>query len=247
MNHFQEAERALWPFFEDQTLSRIVSRQSSGKEATVYCCEAGPALGGERLLAAKIYRPPERRAFKQQISYAEGRYVKGRTARQAIKTRNPIGRQMLFEKWIAFEYQVLGRLHRSQIPVPKPVAFGGYSILMEYLGDEQAPAPHLRNALLSREECECVLTEILETVEHMLSLNLIHGDLSPYNILHWQGRPFLIDVPQALDPRVHPQAREILHRDITRVCEWAEKGGVTMDAHAYAADLWERWWNGEGF
>jgi len=245
MSQHQDAERALAPFFDNGILNRVVSRQSSGKEATVYCCEAGPSLETGRLVAAKIYRSPERRAFKGHFEYAAGRHVKGRTARQAIKTRNPIGRQMLFENWVAFEYQVLGRLYRAGVPSPEPLAFADLSMLMEYIGDEEASAPHLRNVILPKRECERVLSEIFQTIEDMLSINLIHGDLSPYNILFWEERPFFIDVPQALDPRVHPQAREVLQRDILRITEWAEHNGVRADGYAFAADLWQRWWEGD--
>ena len=245
MSQHQDAERALAPFFENGILNQVVSRQSSGKEATVYCCEGGPALGAGQLVAAKIYRSPERRAFKGQFDYAAGRHVKGRTARQAIKTRNPIGRQMLFENWVAFEFQVLGRLHRAGVPVPKPIAFAGLSMLMEYIGDWELSAPHLRNVILPKRECEQVLSEIFRTIEDMLAINLIHGDLSPYNILFWEGHPFFIDVPQALDPRVHPQAQQVLQRDILRIAEWAELNGVRVDGPAFAADVWNRWWLGE--
>ncbi len=112
-------ERSLAPFFANKTLKRIVSRLSSGKEATVYCCESGPKIGEGQLVAAKIYRPPERRAFKRHMEYAGGRAIKGRTARQAIKARNSYGKRILFEKWIAFELQTLGRLY----PVMKAKPF----------------------------------------------------------------------------------------------------------------------------
>lgn len=245
MSQHLDAEWALAPFLENGLLNKVLSRQSSGKEATVYCCEAGPALGAGRLVAAKIYRSPERRAFKQHADYSNGRYVRGRTARKALKTRNEFGRQMLFEKWVAFEYQALGRLHRAGIPVPEPLAFSGCNMLMEFLGDDWTSAPQLRSVKMSAQDAQAILDEVLEWVEDMLSINLIHGDLSGYNILLWRQQPYFIDVPQALDPRVHPGARDVLLRDLNRICEWAESCGVSVDASTVGAELWERWWQGE--
>ena len=171
--------------------------------------------------------------------------MRGRTARRALKTRNAFGRQLLFEKWVEFEFQALGRMYRAGIPVPEPLAFSGSNMLMEYLGDREASAPHLRNVILPVEQVQQVLDEIPEWIEDMLAINLIHGDLSPYNILFWQQRPFFIDVPQALDPRVHDQARDVLLRDVLHVTEWAESCGVPTDGHTLGAELWERWWQGE--
>mgnify|MGYP002713174802 CR=1 FL=1 len=238
-------ERTLAPFFHNKTLASIVSRQSSGKEATVYCCEGGTKLGSRQLVAAKIYRPPERRAFKRHMEYADGRYVQGRTARAALKARNTYGKRMLFEQWIAFEFQVLGRLYRAGVRVPRPIAFEGYTILMEYVGDDEQSAPQLRSLDLDREQSRSVLAEVYGDIETMLSINLIHGDLSAYNILYWEGQPWIIDVPQALDPRVNNKAAEALERDVVHVAEWAEGRGVDADPQSFSTDLWIRWLRGD--
>ena len=40
----------------------------SGKEATVYCCQAHPSTGA-KLLAAKVYRSRNNRSFKNDVIY----------------------------------------------------------------------------------------------------------------------------------------------------------------------------------
>jgi RIO kinase 1 len=150
-------ERSLSPFFANKSISRVLRRLSSGKEAVVYCCEAGPALEGRELVAAKIYRPPERRAFRRHMEYADGRHVQGRTARAALKARNGYGQRLLFESWIQFEEQSLRRLHRRGVRVPESLGCQGYAILMEYLGDREAPAPLLHDVRLERSKAEWVL------------------------------------------------------------------------------------------
>lgn len=240
-----DPERSLAPFFASRHVSRIQRRLSSGKEAVVYCCEAGPALRGFELVAAKLYRPPERRAFKRHMDYADGRHVAGRTARQALKARNTYGRRVLFEQWIAFEHQVLGRLHRRGVRVPQPLGCREYVVLMEYLGDRDQAAPHLRNVQLPQDAAARVTDEILADVENMLANQLVHGDLSPYNVLYWDDVPWIIDVPQALDPRENLRAQQLLLRDVTRICDWARQHGVERDPLSIATEMWIRWLHAE--
>jgi len=98
---------------------------------------------------------------------------------------------------------------------------------------------------LGRQEGALVLEDIYMDIETMLSLNLIHGDLSSYNVLFWEGRHWIIDVPQALDPRVNQCAAQILDRDVTRIAQWAQSIGVPTDPQSLATDLWIRWLQGE--
>ena len=44
----------------------------------------------------------------------------------------------------------------------------------------------------------------MRNVELMLSLGRIHGDLSAYNVLYWQGEVKIIDFPQAIEPATNP-------------------------------------------
>ena len=45
---------------------------------------------------------------------------------------------------------------------------------------------------------------------------LVHGDLSEYNIMIRKGRPIIFDMSQAV-PLLHPMADFLLHRDLTNV------------------------------
>ena len=58
---------------------------------------------------------------------------------------------------------------------------------------------------------------------------LINGDLSEYNILSDGRKVWLIDWPQWVT-RSHPNARELLERDVNAVLKFFGKAyGVTMD------------------
>jgi RIO kinase 1 len=69
----------------------------------------------------------------------------------------------------------------------------------------------------------------------------VHGDLSPYNLLVWNGEVTVIDLPQAVDPRKNRHARAFLERDVDRICSWASHHGVQRSAERIAADLWTGW------
>lgn len=57
------------------------------------------------------------------------------------------------------------------------------------------------------------------TVELLLGMEWVHGDLSPYNMLYHDGRIVLIDFPQVADINNNPRARRLLERDIERISQ----------------------------
>ena len=75
----------------------------------------------------------------------------------------------------------------------------------------------------------------------MLFRNVIHGDLSAYNVLVWDGRVTVIDLPQAVDPRKNRHAEALLERDVTRICEHFERYGVRSSPKNIVSDLWTGW------
>jgi RIO kinase 1 len=80
----------------------------------------------------------------------------------------------------------------------------------------------------------------------MLDFHRIHGDLSPFNILYWDGRPRIIDLPQAVDARMNANSYRLLCRDVENVCRFFAKAGVaTPDPWRTATRLWDRYIHGE--
>jgi RIO kinase 1 len=74
----------------------------------------------------------------------------------------------------------------------------------------------------------------------MLMNGLIHGDLSAYNILYWEGQITLIDFPQVTDSHNNANARFILSRDIERVCQYFARQRVDCDPAVITRRLWRR-------
>jgi RIO kinase 1 len=80
----------------------------------------------------------------------------------------------------------------------------------------------------------------MRNVGLMLAQGLIHGDLSAYNVLYWEGDIRIIDFPQAVSPSENPEAYAIFERDVTRLCQYFARQGIPAEPRAIAADLWER-------
>ena len=51
----------------------------------------------------------------------------------------------------------------------------------------------LSRVTLPREQAEQFLRRIIDNVTLWLRNHLVHGDLSPYNLLYWEGRIVAID------------------------------------------------------
>jgi RIO kinase 1 len=209
----------------------------SGKEATVYCCYSS---GHDGLVAAKVYRSHKVRQFANDAAYTGGRLRRNNRYARAIAQKSRAGREFAFAAWVNAEYATLEMLHGAGADVPKPIARSDSVIIMEYLGDEDAPAPMLSSVDFDEHSAGQVFDQIMRNVELMLAYDRVHGDLSPHNVLYHEGRPRLIDFPQAVDARFNANAHDLLARDVENVCRFAARYGVTADPARITRELWRR-------
>lgn len=235
-------------FVASATITEILGVVKSGKEATVYCVRGGDIFGG-RLIAAKVYRSRKVRQFANAATYNAGRLRArggGRTREiRAIENQSRIGRELAFGKWVADEYETLRLLHAAGVCVPEPLSMTERIILMEYIGDEEDPAPTLTNVDLSPEEATRLFDDLLRNIERMLACDRVHGDLSPYNVLYHEGAARIIDVPQAVDARFNPNAHDLLNRDVENICRHFQRFGVRGDPGRISRGLWSRYLRSE--
>jgi len=244
-NRDNEQLEAIGCFIDQGIITDVLGVVKSGKEATVYCCEGGPA-SGRALVAAKVYRSRNVRQFSNDAMYVEGRLrQKQRREARAIIAGSRAGREMAFGRWVSDEYETLATLHRAGADVPEPIAQSGSVILMEYVGDADAPAPMLANVRFERAEARRVFARLIGNVELALANDRVHGDLSAYNVLYHGGDVRIIDFPQAVDPRFNSGALTLLERDVGRLCEHFQRFGVAADAHRISRDLWGRFLRSE--
>ena len=225
-------------YIEDVELTRL----KSGKEADVFVVERrGPA--GSCLLAAKRYRPAEHRAFKNDAAYRSHRRIdgfvrdtdgmrrrkQGRSLQLAMDKKTSYGRQKLEERWIQAEFDMLTRVWEAGAPVPYPVERLSDGLLMEYVGDYEQAAPRLVDARPSREDLADLYEQTTEALRGFVRAGVVHADLSPYNMLVWEGRIWVIDLPQAVTLLENSSATDFMHRDVFNVGAWFQRRGLDID------------------
>jgi RIO kinase 1 len=216
-----------------------------GKEASVYLCRSGAAMDAP-LVAAKVYRPRSLRNLKNDGQYRTGRddldesgnVIVDDGALHAMKKRTAYGEELRHQSWIAYEFQTLEILHAAGADVPRPYAMEKNAILMEYIGDFGNHAPTLNSVSLDPDEVQPLFDRVIRDVDLLLSNQRIHGDLSAYNILYWNGDITLIDFPQVVQPESNPAAWTIFLRDVTRICQYFAAQGLRRDGRELATELW---------
>ena len=110
------------------------------------------------------------------------------------------------------EYTALKLLHFKGVAVPEPIKQTRHVLVMEMIdGAELYHFPELPDA-------QAVFSEILVNVRRTYQdVHMIHGDLSPYNIMLQPNQHIcIIDWPQNVSTK-HPNTKGLLERDIQNV------------------------------
>jgi RIO kinase 1 len=200
----------LTPLLADGVIEELVARLKSGKEADVWL-----ARHGGEVVAAKVYKERELRSFKNDAAYKEGRLIRNTRTQRAIDRGSRFGQQAAAEAWKGKEADSLYALTAAGVRVPRPVLFYEGVLLMELVLDEDGhPAPRLIDAHVPREHARPLYEDLRAQAVKMLCCDLIHGDLSPYNILAGAAGPVIIDFPQAVGAAHNSQAERFFLRDI---------------------------------
>ena len=228
-------------FLSEGLITSVLDIIQSGKEASAYLCRSSPSLG-RKYAVLKVYHERTRRNFANSAAYTEGRIILSGQVARAVASKTATGLAFEAAIWIDHEYEALNALYDAGADVPEPLASNEHAILMEYIGRGREPAPQLQSSSLEPAEAAALLERLLWNVECWLRHNLVHADLSAYNVLYLgQGRLKVIDFPQAVDPRFAPAARRLLERDLTNLARYFARCGLTLDGPSAAEALWERW------
>lgn len=238
---------SLGSFYEHQWISDVLRKVKGGKEASVYLCRSGTQVD-VAYVAAKVYRPRTLRNLKQDHIYREGRLelddegneLRDDRAMRAVAKRTSFGEEVRHQSWIAYEFTTMQALFDAGADIPKPYEMENNAILMGYVGDPVSPAPVLSEVSLDLGEAKRLFERVVHNVDILLANQRVHGDLSAYNILYWDGEISLIDFPQVVSPENNRSAYAIFARDIRRVCEYFAKQGVKTNPVLLAAELWKR-------
>lgn len=191
----------IYKLMTDGYLDTIQYPVSTGKEGNVFAV----ADDHGKLFALKIYRTSN--ATFNRIS----RYIEGDKRFKGLAG----SRRKIIYAWANKEFRNLQRLKEAGVRVPTAVRYQRNMLLMEYIGNKKGPAPLLRNVVLDDPESTyLILVEFMRLAYQ--DAELVHADLSEYNILWFEEKPWIIDCGQAMVVD-HPNHMDFLRRDVVNI------------------------------
>ncbi len=202
--------RTVFKLSSEGHFDELKSPISIGKEANVFS-----ATKDKEKVIVKMYRL-ENCNFNQMFNYIkqDPRYI-------GLKKHK---RQIIFS-WVQREYRNLLIAREAGCNVPKPITFKNNIIVEEFLGEDD-PAPMLKDSDIKNKNE--FFDEIVKNIRKLYKQGLIHADLSKFNILNWNDKPYFIDFSQATTVKC-AEADQYLKRDIKNVCDYFKKLGLKID------------------
>ncbi|SHE30644.1 RIO kinase 1 [Modicisalibacter ilicicola DSM 19980] len=226
--------KRLQPLLDDGFIDDVLRPLMSGKEAAVYVVRAQG-----QLRCAKVYKEASKRSFHNQAEYQEGRKVRNSRQARAMQKRSRFGRREQEEAWQNAEVDALYRLAGAGVRVPKPHGFVDGVLLMDLIaGADGDVAPRLNDVELTAAEARDYHQVMMREVVRMLSVGLIHGDLSEYNVLLGPEGPIIIDLPQAVDAAANNSAERMLTRDVDNMARYFGRFAPELLTIDYAGEIW---------
>lgn len=197
---------------------------STGKEGNVF----RGMTPDKNYVAVKIYRVSTL-TFKHISNYIIGD--------PRFKSIHKNRRDTIYA-WAKKEFKNLERLYNIGVRAPKPITKINNVLVMEYLGDPERPAPMLKDVPLENPE------EIFDTLIGFISkmykkAELVHSDMSAFNVLIHKDQPYLIDLGQGVLLE-HPHAHEFLKRDIHNIVHFFKKYDIKADEEEIYRNITEK-------
>ena len=241
--------RPDWVVTSQAAIDTELGILKTGKEADAFLLEravpgsdelADPT-GQAVVMVAKRYRGEDHRSFHRSTAYTEGRKTRNTRDARAMAKKSAHGRAVAAGQWAWAEWEALVRCHQLGLPVPYPVQLDGTELLMEWITvegeDGTQTAPRLAQTRPERPLLESYYEQLREAMAELARNGVVHGDLSPYNILAAGERLVIIDLPQVVDLVGNPEGMDFLLRDCTYVCSWFRARGLDVDEHALFSEL----------
>jgi len=189
----------IYDFLNKGVIDEIYGVVKAGKESRIYW---GKNKEGKDL-AIKIYLTVSAEFRKGMLKYIEGdpRF-------KAVKRDT---RSLIFT-WAQKEFKNLEQATAAGVRVPKPIAVRNNVLIMEFIGKNGVCAPSMKES--PPEKPEKTYRTLLNYLKKLYcKAELVHGDLSEYNVMIWKNKPVIFDVSQAV-PLSHPLAETLLYRDL---------------------------------
>ena len=212
----QNTEKNLWELMTHHKIDGLESPIKIGKEANVF---SALDKKGKRF-AAKIYRISSCDFFKMRKYLEVDPRFKLKKSRKAI-----------VEIWARREFSNLTKAYDNGISVPKPIALFKNVIIMEFIGNKSnkeipEASPLLKDA--KPKNPEKFFNELIKNIKMLYGVNIIHGDLSEFNIINHKEKPIIIDLSHGM-PINSNVSEEMLKRDIINISRYFKKQGLKIN------------------
>ena len=231
----------LQPLIDDGVIDEVIRSLKSGKEATVYMVRTG-----SQIRCAKVYRDMGQRSFQNRATYQEGRKVRGSRQARAMNKSTRFGRKEQESAWKNAEVDALYKLVAADVRVPKPYGYFNDVLIMELVTDGAGnPAPRLGEVELSPETAREYHQFLIRQIVRMLSIGLIHGDLSEFNVLIGPDGPVIIDLPQVVNAAGNNGALAMLERDVNNIRGTLGRFAPELLETQFACEMWALFEQGE--
>jgi RIO kinase 1 len=226
--------KKILPLVNDGIVDEVISQLMSGKEATVYVVRCG-----DEIRCAKVYKDSAQRSFKKAVQYQEGRKVRNSRRQRAMEKGSKFGRDQQEEVWQNAEVDALYKLHDAGVRVPTPYGCFDGVLLMELITyDDGDVAPRLNDVSMSAEQALEDHATVMTYVMRMLSVGIVHGDLSEFNVLIDDYGPVVIDLPQAVNAAGNNNAKKMLERDVENMTNYYGQYAPELLSSRYAKEIW---------
>jgi RIO kinase 1 len=234
MRAFMKTPPGLQPLIDDGVIDEVIRSLKSGKEATVYIVRTGA-----QTRCAKVYRDMGQRSFQRRAQYQEGRKVRGSRQARAMAKSTRYGRKEAESAWKNTEVDALYKLTEAGVRVPRPFGYFNDTLVMELVTDAAGdPAPRLGEVDLAPETAREYHAFLIRQIVRMLSIGLIHGDLSEFNVLVDAHGPVIIDLPQAVNAAGNNGAFAMLERDVNNIRGTLGRFAPELLTTEYAREIW---------
>jgi RIO kinase 1 len=122
--------------------------------------------------------------------------------------------------WAKKEFRNLSKAFEAGVRVPKPLACINNVLIMEFIGENGLASPLLKDANVQNPQK--YYDEIIDGMKKLYNANLIHADLSEFNILDYKHKPVFIDMGQSV-LREHPHSMMFLKKDLHNINKFFER------------------------